>query len=143
MKSIHPRVAFRSTLLLAATLVAGGLLAQPAFAEPGKGRGKGKGGSPDFVPPGQVGKDLPPGLRRAPVEVIVKKVPPALRVEVMPARPSVKHVWVSGHWMWANDAYMWTPGLWMLPPEPAAVWVAPRFENRSGVSVSISGYWKL
>jgi hypothetical protein len=143
MKSILPPVSFRFTLFVGTALALTAAFTPPALAEPGKGKGKGKGGSPDFVPPGQVGKDVPPGHRRAPIEVIVKKAPPALRIETIPARPSAKHIWVAGAWTWTNDAYAWTPGVWMLPPEPAAVWVAPRFETRSGVSVSISGYWKL
>ena len=112
-----------------------------AYAKPGNG--KGRGNSPDFVPPGLVDKSVPPGHRRAPVEVIVMKAPPALRIEVVPARPSAKHVWVAGYWYWESNAYAWRPGAWMAPPEPAAVWVTPTFEKRNGVSVYISGYWKL
>ncbi len=126
----------------------GGVL---AMAGQGNGKGKGnakgnaKGQSPDFVPPGQVDKDksVPPGQRRAPVEVVVTKAPPPVRVEVVAARPSPTHVWVTGYWLWEADTYMWAPGVWMLPPEPAAVWVAPRYEPRSSVSIYISGYWRL
>ena len=116
-----------------------------ASAKPGKGKGQ----SGDFVPPGQGGTPpgladkVPPGHRRAPVEIVVLRAPPPLRVEVAPPRPSSRHVWVAGYWVWETNAYVWTPGVWMAPPEPAAVWVAPRFENRAGVSISISGYWKL
>ena len=95
------------------------------------------------MPPGQADKGVPPGLRRAPVEVVVVKAPPALRVEVVPARPSPKHVWIAGYWLWETNAYAWVPGVWMAPPEPAAVWVAPRVETRSGVTVQITGYWKI
>jgi hypothetical protein len=133
-----PRVIAITTALL--------LSSQMMVADPGngKGKGKGKGNSPDFVPPGLVEKGgVPPGQRRAPVEIVVKQAPPTVRVEVVPARPSPKHIWVPGFWTWETTAYAWTPGIWMLPPEPAAVWVAPRFESRSGVSVFISGYWKL
>ena len=121
---------------------AAALLALPCIALAKPGQGKGRGQSPDFVPPGHVDKGVPPGLRRAPVEVVVVKPPPPLRVEVVLARPSARHVWVPGYWIW-SDGYVWMPGVWMAPPEPAAVWVAPRFETRSGVSVYISGYWKL
>jgi hypothetical protein len=128
-------------------IVAASLLAPFATnlaANPGKGKGKGKGNSPDFVPPGLADKGgVPPGHRRAPFEVVVISAPPALRVERMLPRPSGAHVWVPGYWMWETNAYVWTPGVWIAPPEPAAVWVAPRFEKRSGVSVFISGYWRL
>lgn len=141
---------------LAVAIVAASLLAPLATfvsANPGKGKGNGKGNSPDSgppglagkggVPPGHFDKSIPPGHRRAPIEVIVVSAPPALRVERTLPRPSAAHVWVSGYWMWETNAYAWTPGVWMAPPEPAAVWVAPRFEKRSGVSVVITGYWRI
>ena len=155
MNSSSPSdVRVHSRRRLAVALVAASLLAPLATsvtANPGKG--KGKGNSPDFVPPGladkggvppgHLDKSVPPGHRRAPVEVVVISAPPALRVERMLPRPSAAHVWVPGYWMWDSKAYVWTPGMWMAPPEPSAVWVAPRFEKRSGVSVFISGYWRL
>ncbi|MEZ0215981.1 MAG: hypothetical protein ACAH89_02535 [Rariglobus sp.] len=129
-----PRIA----LFLA--LFAGLVCADVVSADPGNGKGKdkekgnGNGNSSGFIPPGH---------RRAPVEVIVLQAPPALRVEVVTARPSAGHVWVTGYWVWGTEAYVWTPSVWVLPPEPAAVWVAPRYEERSGVHVSISGFWKI
>ena len=129
----------RRNVLLAAVPV---LALLPALAAK-PGNGKGKGQSADFVPPGLADKHVPPGHRRAPVEVVVVKAPPPLRAEVAPPRPSSKHVWVAGYWVWESSAYVWVPGTWMAPPEPAAVWVAPRFETRGSVSVVISGYWRL
>jgi hypothetical protein len=123
--------------LLAVAVMTGPSL---ALAKPGNGNGKGKGQSGDFVPPGQVDKGIPPGLRRAPIEIVVRKAPPPLRVEAITVRPSPRHVWVAGYWMW-DGGYVWVPGVWMAPPEPAAVWVVPRYESRSGIY--ISGYWKL
>lgn len=127
--------------LLACALLLG--VAVPVLVSGKPDKAKGKGASPDFVPPGHADKGVPPGHRRAPIEVIVKAPPPAVRIEVVPARPSPRHFWVAGFWSWEADGYVWVTGTWILPPEPAAVWVAPRFESRSGVSVFISGYWKL
>lgn len=142
-----PKAVSRRVAVIALSLVlaaAGTALAKPGEgSEKGKGKGKGKGQSADFVPPGLADKAVPPGHRRAPVEVVVTKAPPPLRVEVVAARPSPRHLWVPGFWMWEADAYVWYPGVWMLPPEPAAIWVAPRYETRSSVSIFISGYWKL
>jgi hypothetical protein len=117
-------------------MACGNLMAAKAENQKGKGHDNGKavGQSPDFIPPGH---------RRAPVEVVVKEAPPALRVEVMSARPSAAHVWVAGFWNWEASAYVWTPSVWMLPPAPAAVWVQPRYEARTSVSVYISGYWRI
>jgi hypothetical protein len=146
-----PRVLRSSATLLGCVIACTCL----AVAKPGNsnGNGKGKGQSPDFVPPGLadkggppglVDKGVPPGLRRAPVEIIVTKLPPPLRVEAVPVRPSVKHVWVPGYWILESSAsYQWSPGVWMLPPEPAAIWVPARVEQRSGVNVFISGFWRL
>ncbi len=115
-----------------------------AHAKPDNGKGKGRGHSGDFTPPGLVDKGgVPPGHRRAPVEIVVTAAPPPLRMEKAPARPAAGYLWVAGYWTWAERAYVWVPGVWMPPPEPTAVWVAPRFEARSGLGVYISGYWKL
>jgi hypothetical protein len=146
-----------AALPLRRALVALGLLAAlSATAKPGNGNGNGngkaRGQSPDFTPPGLVDKGgIPPGLAdksvpgpgRAPIEIPVLKAPPALRIETPPPRPSVKHVWVPGFWAWKSDDYAWAPGAWMMPPEPAAVWVPPRFEKRSTGNVFVSGFWRL
>ena len=118
--------------------------ATSALADPKADKGNGKG--PDKAPGKGVGKSsdfIPPGHRRAPVEVIVVQAPPALRVETIIVRPSERHVLVPGFWVWGGTAYVWTSAVWVLPPEPAAVWVEPRYEDRSGVHISISGYWRL
>jgi hypothetical protein len=132
------RARFALALGVAATLACGNAI----FADPGKGKGnengKGKGKAV-----GQSADFIPPGHRRAPVEVEVKEAPPAVKVEVMTARPSAAHVWVAGYWTWETSRYVWTTSVWMLPPEPAAVWVQPRYEARTGISVFISGYWRI
>jgi hypothetical protein len=133
------RAPFSLIIALIATIAASNLAAKPGNGKGnenagGNGNGKGNGQSADFIPPGH---------RRAPVEIVVKQAPPAVRVEVAPARPSAGHVWVPGFWAWEANAYTWTPSIWVLPPEPAAVWVAPRYESRAGVSIMITGFWRL
>lgn len=135
----------RTTLATLGLIITTGAV---AVAKPDNGKGKGndngRGQSGDFTPPGLVNKGgVPPGHQRAPVEVIVKAAPPPLRVEKMPARPAPDFVWVGGYWSWNSADYVWVPGMWVAPPEPAAVWVAPRYEARSGVSIYITGFWKL
>ncbi len=115
-------------------------LASEISAAPPEGKGKGNGNGNGNGKPADW---VPPGHRRAPVEVVVKTAPPALRKETRPDLPSPKHVWVAGYWTWQDEAYAWSPGLWMLPPEPQTVWVPPRHEVRSGVTIYISGFWRL
>ncbi|MBD3334405.1 MAG: hypothetical protein GF355_02720 [Candidatus Eisenbacteria bacterium] len=40
--------------------------------------------------------------------------PPPAKVEVRPARPHARAVWVPGHWKWRGRArgYVWVPGHW-------------------------------
>lgn len=75
-------------------------------------------------------------------EIIVREAPPPLRVDVMLARPSPRHVWIAGYWHWQGNGYGWVRGHWVLPPREGAVWVAPHFEARAGGSVFITGFWR-
>lgn len=135
--------ALRTTLATLGLIIATSAVAKPDNGK-GKGNDNGRGHSGDVTPPGLVNKGgVPPGQQRAPLEVIVKAAPPPVRVEKMPPRPAPEFVWVAGYWSWNTTDYVWVPGVWMAPPEPAAMWVAPRYEARSGVSVYISGFWKL
>jgi hypothetical protein len=111
------------------------------LAKPGKGKGNEGNGNKSEA--GAAADFVPPGHRRAPVEVVVTQAPPALRVEAKTVRPSANHVWVSGFWTWQGNEYVWTSAMWILPPAPAAVWVQPRYESRSGVNIFITGYWRL
>lgn len=80
---------------------------------------------------------------RAGVRVVVKQpAPPALRVDVKPARPGHRHVWMAGHYTWrpAKKTYVWTRGQWVKPPRGKTVWVAPRYDGRR--SVFVAGYWR-
>lgn len=73
--------------------------------------------------------------------IIVTQSPPALQQEVVLARPSSQHVWVSGYWTWRNDRYEWMAGHWELPPTSGATWVAPRWEQQGNAYKFTEGYW--
>jgi hypothetical protein len=141
------RSRFYLVLALALTASAGTALADPGKGKGnsnGNGNGQGNGnGKGNGKAVGQAADFIPPGHRRAPVEVVVKEAPPAIRVEAMTARPSVAHIWVPGFWVWESGSYVWTKSVWILPPEPAAVWVQPRYEQRASVHIMISGYWRI
>ncbi len=40
--------------------------------------------------------------------------PPPVQVEVRPATPGPRYIWVAGHWRWKGRArgYVWIPGHW-------------------------------
>ena len=55
--------------------------------------------------------------------VYLRRSPPAMRAEVISARPGPEYAWISGHWRWERDAYVWTPGRWERGPHANATWV--------------------
>jgi len=148
-ETCFPRGASRARFVLALSVAATLACANALLAaQPGKGKGNGNGnenenGKGNGKAVGQSADFIPPGHRRAPVEVEVKAAPPAVRIEAMTARPSAAHVWVPGFWTWEANAYVWTRSVWMLPPAPAAVWVQPRYEPRASINIFISGYWRI
>jgi hypothetical protein len=44
------------------------------------------------------------------IEVEIEVVPPAPRVEVIPAPPSVHHFWIHGYYGWNGATHYWIPG---------------------------------
>jgi hypothetical protein len=75
-------------------------------------------------------------------DIVVKLKPPALKVEHRPDRPSANHVWIGGYHRWENNAYVWTPGRWEVPPREHAVWVAPKWDHRRDGYVFVEGHWR-
>lgn len=76
------------------------------------------------------------------VVVVVKKRPPAPRAEKRAARPTVAHVWVSGHWTWKRGAYRWQKGHWVKPPRRGAVWVPAHWKKQRNGWVYVKGRWR-
>jgi len=79
-----------------------------------------------------VGSLLSPlGVRSAAAEtyVNVRVGPPPARVEVIPARPSPRHVWVHGYWAWQGHHHAWVPGHYVVA-RPGFVYAEPRWEQR-------------
>jgi hypothetical protein len=67
--------------------------------------------------------------------------PPAKKVEVKPASPGPKAVWVEGHWKWAGNKYMWVPGHWEKMPK--GKWVAGHHVKKGKKGyVWVPGHWK-
>jgi hypothetical protein len=45
---------------------------------------------------------------------VVEVAPPALRVEVVPVHPSLRHFWMPGYWAWGPGGYVWYGGHWEI-----------------------------
>ncbi|HXK20487.1 MAG TPA: hypothetical protein VNG33_21905 [Polyangiaceae bacterium] len=71
----------------------------------------------------------PAGVRPALAEtfVDVQTAPPVTRVEVVPVRPSPRHVWIRGYWGWDGYHHLWVPGHYVLARR-GYVYVEPRWE---------------
>jgi hypothetical protein len=68
--------------------------------------------------------------------------PPAMRVEVRPAAPSVRHIWVPGFWRWGGGRHVWAAGHYEVPPAAGRVWVDARWANEGGQWVFYEGHWE-
>lgn len=77
----------------------------------------------------------------APSTVIVD-APPPLQTEVITVRPSPRHVWIPGYWVYRGHHHVWMAGHWALPPHAHMRWVEPRWERRGGSYVFIEGSWR-
>jgi len=75
-------------------------------------------------------------------EVVVRIGPPRAIVEAPPVRPGPRYVWIGGYHRWENNAYVWVPGRWELPPRPHAKWVAHRWVHRGDHWVFVEGRWR-
>lgn len=89
----------------------------------------------------QVTTTGPAGVVAPTGDVIVRREPPAMRVETRTVSPGTGYVWTGGYWRWSGNSYVWVPGSWMMPPRRAAVWVPGHWANRGGGWVWVAGHW--
>jgi hypothetical protein len=66
------------------------------------------------------------GAERTAAAQVVEVAPPALRVEVMPLRPSPRHFWIPGYWAWGPQGYLWYGGRWEIE-RPGWRWAPARW----------------
>jgi hypothetical protein len=71
-----------------------------------------------------------------------QSAPPAAKVEVVPAAPSVSHVWIPGYWSWRTGAWVWIAGCHVVRPRPAAVWVPGHYARHAHGWVWTRGHWR-
>ena len=76
--------------------------------------------------------------------VVVHRGPPALRHEVIIARPGPSRdwFWQPGYWRWDGHDYDWVGGRWERRPHARAVWVSPHWAHRHGDWVFVEGHWR-
>ena len=77
----------------------------------------------------------------AQVVVTVKPVRPKV-VVVKPRRPSARHVWIEGHWVWNRRAraYVWKKGYWTRVKR-GRVYVAGTWVKTKGGWLYKPGKW--
>jgi len=72
--------------------------------------------------------------------VYAPKPPPPPKAEVKPAPPSLKAVWIAGHWKWTGQEYVWAAGHWIKKPKGR--WVPGHWEKRPRGHVWVVGRWR-
>lgn len=73
--------------------------------------------------------------------IVVKKQPPAVKIELKPAKPFANAIWVPGHWNWNGNNFVWVKGHWKKPRH-GFVWVPGHWKKQRGGYVWVSGRWK-
>lgn len=82
----------------------------------------------------QIGASVSVGVR-------IPVAPPPPRVEIVPAAPSPRHVWIPGHWGWNGTKHVWVGGYHDLPPHRSYRWVPAAWLNEGGTWVFHQGHW--
>jgi hypothetical protein len=66
---------------------------------------------------------------------------PFLQQEVIATEPSSSHVWIPGAWERTGNEWVWSPGRWLIPPNPSSHWVTGYWELAGGVYQWQPGHW--
>jgi len=53
-------------------------------------------------------------------------------------------VWMPGYWSWRGPrrGYVWIPGAYAIPDQPAYAWVPGHWVQRPGGWVWVDGHWR-
>lgn len=74
--------------------------------------------------------------------VVVRFGPPPPPRQMMITRPGPGYVWVPGSYRWTRSRYVWSRGVWAIPPRHRTAWVPGYWAARRGGYVWIAGYWR-
>jgi hypothetical protein len=75
-------------------------------------------------------------------QITVHVAPPREVVEIRGKAPHPGYVYQRGYHRWDGRTYVWTPGVWVAPPHPGAIWVDHRWEHRANDWVFVEGHWR-
>ena len=129
---------------LAALVIAGCVIREPVYTAPPPVAVVNATPAPTPVPapvpvpaPGSVPEPA------AGTSVAATQPPPVVpQVEVAPPQPGPDYVWTAGYWNWNGVAWVWAPGLWVLPPYRGAVWLGGHWGYRGGRAYWVRGRWR-
>ncbi|WP_338873290.1 hypothetical protein WBJ53_30160 [Spirosoma sp. SC4-14] len=68
--------------------------------------------------------------------------PPPPRVEVIPRAPSVRHVWVPGHYVRRGRNYIWVNGYYRVAPARYTAWAPGHWRQTRRGPVWVNGHWR-
>ncbi len=73
--------------------------------------------------------------------VLVPQPPPPPREETRPPIPGDEYFWVSGHWAFDENGFLWVSGEWREVPKPGYVWVDGSWTHTPKGFKYLPGYW--
>ena len=74
-------------------------------------------------------------------EVVIKTAPrPPVSAAVVGRAPAARHVWIPGYHYGVGGKHVWSPGKWVVPPQPGAVWVPPRWVQKPHGYTFVAGH---
>ncbi|WP_198174765.1 YXWGXW repeat-containing protein [Spirosoma arboris] len=68
--------------------------------------------------------------------------PPPTRVEVIPAAPSARHVWIPGHYIRRGRNYVWVNGFYRVAPARYNAWAPGHWQQTRRGQVWVDGHWQ-
>jgi hypothetical protein len=68
--------------------------------------------------------------------------PPPPRYGVIGVAPGPGYVWTDGFYDLRGGRWYWSPGRWVRPPRPRAVWVTPRWVQHGRGYRFHAGRWR-
>ncbi|WP_148562356.1 YXWGXW repeat-containing protein [Spirosoma radiotolerans] len=68
--------------------------------------------------------------------------PPPARVEVIPVAPSVRHIWIPGHYIRRGRNYIWVNGYYQMAPARYRAWAPGYWRQSRRGPIWVEGHWR-